>query len=87
MSDYVLLTEKTHKARKPYICCHCAEPILKNEKYVFTSGAIGGTIQADRWHTDCRSAISNFWSSWTPGSYQRGTLKRRWGEEAEGRVL
>jgi hypothetical protein len=79
MSDYVLLTEKIHRARKGYICCHCAEPIVKNEKYIYTSGAIRGTIQFDRWHPECRAAITDeSWARWTPGEYRRGTLKKRW---------
>jgi hypothetical protein len=82
MSDYILLTEKTHKARKAYFCSHCAEPIPRNEQYVYTTGAIHGTIQVDRWHVNCRTVI-NDWNpaerdAWRPGVYQRGTLKKKW---------
>jgi len=82
MSDYTLLTEKTHRARKSYSCSHCAESIARNEEYVYTSGSIHGTIQVDRWHVVCRAVI-NTWDvaerdSWRPGLYQRGTLKKKW---------
>jgi hypothetical protein len=80
---YVLLSEVARKARKTYVCCHCAEPIVKNEKYIFTSIAIAGTVQADRWHEDCRGAVERWeeknWPGWTPGKYRRGTVRRRWG--------
>jgi hypothetical protein len=83
MAHYVLLTEKTRKARRTYVCCHCAEPIVKNEKYIFTSGAVAGTVQTDHWHAECRVAVTAFdeesWDGWTPGEYRRGTLKKRWG--------
>jgi len=83
MSGYRLLTEKTYKARKTYYCVHCSESIPRNETYVYTSGAIHGTIQADRWHAECWTAIREWdaagWDSWRPGIYRRGTLKKKWG--------
>jgi hypothetical protein len=82
MSDYIPLTEKTYKARKPYFCSHCAESIARNEKYVYTTGAIHKTIQVDRWHVECWTAVNGWaaadWDLWRPGIYRRGTLKNKW---------
>lgn len=82
MYAYTLLTEKTRKAQKNYFCSHCAEPILKSEKYVYTTGSIEGRMQADSWHVECRAAVNSWsarkWDSWVPGSYRRGTVKNKW---------
>lgn len=80
-AQYELLTEASRKARKKYRCILCGEGIEKGAKYVYTSGACEGTIQADRWHPECRAAVQGFsfedWDYWSPGTYHRGTVEQR----------
>jgi hypothetical protein len=77
---YILLTEEVRRARKHYLCIHCAEPIEPGEEHVFTSGAYGGSVQGDRWHSECRKACCarfeySDWLAWEPGAYRRGSAE------------
>jgi len=76
MSDYLLLIEEVRKARKLYRCVHCAERIEPGEEHVYTTGAYDGSVQGDRWHSECRRVFCEEFPSpeeWEPGAYERGS--------------
>ena len=80
MSDYVLLVEETRRARKSYLCVHCAERIEPGELHVYVVGMYDHAISGDRWHAECRDACceafaSADWDRWEAGAYERGSIE------------
>jgi hypothetical protein len=80
VSTYVLLTEETRRARKLYLCVHCAERIEPGDLHVYVVGTYDGCISGDRWHPECRFACNERfdwfdWLAWEPGCHERGSTE------------
>lgn len=57
---YTLISERTHKALKRYICIWCGESILPGQQYVREFSTYEGDVQKHKWHPECRDASEEY---------------------------
>ena len=75
--SYELISRTEPKARKPYVCIWCNDPIVKGDKYVHEVSKYEGNLQDHHWHPECESAGRRYFSEseeFDPGSFERGHI-------------
>ena len=58
--SYTLISERSHKALKRYLCIWCGEAILPGQQYVREFSVYEGDVQKHKWHPECREASAEF---------------------------
>lgn len=58
--SYTLISERSHKALKRYLCIWCGELILPGQQYVREFSTYQGDVQKHKWHPECRDASAEY---------------------------